>query len=184
MFDLFFDDEVFVDTDAMDYVISGPHGTVARAAFRSPQMKHEVRHLLRSLVSRFATPRNEFVVSDGDDVPRFEIVSGLGHGKNIDLTITDSDGQPVGNVTAAAGLLNAFPKIQLTDAAGQQVGHLTTSGAPDAFDAAGRQIAEVTLGSTRPAFGKLRYELRFYDGVSPQARLLVFAGLIGYDLTR
>lgn len=184
MIDLFSDDELLVNLDASDYLITGASGEVARVRFRSPEMKHEVRHLLRSLLSRFATPRTEFTVADGAGEHRFDIVSGQGHGTSIDLTVTEVGGALVGTVATAGGSFNPFPKIELADAWGQPVGHLTTKGALHAYDLTDREVASVLVGSTKPVFGKVRYELKFFGSVSPQSKVLILAGLIGWDLTR
>lgn len=184
MIDLFSDDELLVQPDASDYLISATSGTVASARFRSPEMKHEVRHLLRSLLSRFATPRTEFAVADDTGAHRFDIVSGQGHGTAIDLTVTEASGALVGTVATAGGSFNPFPKIVLSDAWGQPVGHMTTKGALHAYDVTDREVASVVVGATKPAFGKVRYELTFLGSVSPQAKVLILAGLIGWDLTR
>jgi hypothetical protein len=167
-----------------DYVITASSGAVVRASVRSPGVRQQVQHVLRSLLSRFATPRTELSLCDGEGTHRLDIVSEPGNRADVDLTVTRPDGELVGTVTASGGIFRAFPTISLLDGAGAPVGHLTTQGAPHAYDVADRKTAVVVLGTTRPVFGKLVYELTFVGNVPTQSRVLIVAGLIGWDLSR
>lgn len=182
--DLFSDNALYVQPGVSGYLVTGPTDVVADIRFRSPEMRHEVRHLLRSLLSRFATARNEYAVVDATGAHRFDIVFEHGYGSSINMNIADVSGALVGTVATAGRSWKPFPKILLADGHGQPAGHMTTGGALHAYDDTNREVASVVVGTTKPAFGKARYELTFRDTASAQSKMLTVAGLVGWDLTR
>lgn len=184
MNDLLGADTVFVRADGPDYLVEGASGVLATFDQRVSDEEPQLRHLFRTLVNRQATAHAEFSVLDAEGGHRLDVVCEAGDRTNAHLTISRPGGEVVGSVVAAGGMFTVFPVFVLRDPTGTALGRLTTKGAPCAYDAADREIARVTLGSTRPAFGKLVCEVAFLGHVPELSRVLVVAALIGWERSR
>ncbi|WGW13378.1 hypothetical protein LWF01_06325 [Saxibacter everestensis] len=180
---LFEDNQLFMQRESFDYVITGAAG-VSRADWRITEGKQDVKHLLRSLLTRFATPGAEFGLVDGQGVHRLDIASAAGSTGKVDLTVSEPGGELVGSAATDGRKFTVFPTIVLSDGAGEPVGHMTTRRELRAYDVFSQETAVIAFGSSRPVFGRMVYEVSFTDNVPTRSRVLIVAALIGWDLSR
>lgn len=185
MIDLFADGDLVATRTHTHYEISAGGRLVARTRNRPVAATHWWSHVLRLLGSRHATRRIEIDVLDASDVPRWQIVLEPGGPQTYAAEVALPDGTPIGRASADGGLVNPFPKIELTDPTGVRLGHATSAGAPQVFDAGGRLIAELTWQGAERPFDKPRWRLAFVDpDVTASLRAVVVAAIIAWELPR
>lgn len=185
MIDLFADGDLVATRTHTHYEISAGGRLVARTRNRPVEATHWWRHVLRLLGSSSATRRIEIDVLDASGVPRWQIVLEPGDPNTFAAEVALPDGTPVGRASADGGLLNPFPKIELTDSTGTRLGHATSTGAPQVFDAGGRLIAGLTWEAAQRPFDKPRWRLAFHvPDVTAELRAVVVAAIVAWELPR
>ncbi len=185
MIDLFADGDLVATRTHTQYEISAGGRRVASTRNRPVAASHWWSYIVRLLGSRNATRRIEIDVLDASDVPRWQIVLEPGDPNTFAAEVTLVDGTPVGRASADGGLINPFPKIELTDPTGARLGHATSMGAPQVFDAGDRLIAELTWQGAERPFDKARWRLAFVDPDLPtELRAVVVAAIIAWELPR
>lgn len=185
MIDLFADGDLVATRTHTQYEISAGGRLVASTRNRPVAATHWWSWALRLLASRHATRHIEIDVLDASDVPRWQITLEPGDPNTFAAEVTLSDRTPVGRASADGGLINPFPKIELTDSTGAQMGHATSKGAPQVFDAEDRLIAELTWQGAERPFDQARWRLTFVDpGVSAEMRAVAVAAIIAWELPR
>lgn len=185
MIDLFADGDLVATRTHTHYEIAAGGRLVASTRNRPVAASHWWSYVLRLLGSRHATRHIEIDVLDASDVPRWQITLEPGDPNTFAAEVTLSDGTPVGRASADGGLINPFPKIELTDPSGTRLGHATSKGAPQVFDAADRLIAELTWQGAERPFDKARWRLTFVDpDVSAELRALAVTAIIAWELPR
>lgn len=185
MLHLFADGDLVATRTHTRYEISAGGRLVARTRNRPVAATHWWTYVLRLLGSSHATRHIEIDVLDASDVLRWRIALAPGDPNTFAAEVTLPDGTPVGRASADGGLLDPFPRIELTGPTGVRLGHATSKGAPQVFDAHDRLVAELTWVAAERPFDKARWRLVFVDpDVTAEMRAVVVAAVIAWELPR
>lgn len=175
---------VTVDRDGDAFEFAADAGVLARAERQGLTLQQELRHMVRLLGSRFATPPEIYHLVDAAGVPHVLLHKAPGRRVSFEMSVSTADGTPVGTAVAAGGLLSVSPDIRLTDATGRPMGHLTSGGTPTGYDAHGVPVVEVTWVGSGRVVNPPRWRLTFFETPEPELQALLVAAFLGWVLTR
>lgn len=164
--------------DGHSFEIDSPAGVLGRAHWHRGDAGMSPRRVARAL-SRQWSAGARYVVEDVNGTPQLEVLKSEGRTGAFAMQVRDALGRPLGSAAAdSVRLLRTSPHVALSDPSGAPLGHMTTSGAPEVFDAQGRPVADISVGATRVVMGQPLYRVRFATQVDHTTKAIVLGAVM------